>query len=66
MPFYKEQMSKGHLVVTFDITYPQPGEINDKDYAKLALILGQQLDTKIVKGENVKVLEHYQDPTAHH
>lgn len=66
MPFFKEQMSKGHLVITFDIVYPQPGEINDKDYAKLASILGQPLQQKVEKTANVRILEHYEDPKAHH
>lgn len=65
MPFYKSPMSKGHLVVTFDIEYPQPGEISDKEYARLAILLNQTIPKAMVT-QNVRTLEHYEDPRAHH
>lgn len=48
MPFYKSPMSKGHLVITFDIQYPQPGEVNDKEYARLAALLGQAIPKPMI------------------
>lgn len=44
MPFYKDPMSKGNLIVVFEVQYPEKKQIMEKDYAKLAEIFHQPLN----------------------
>jgi DnaJ family protein A protein 2 len=44
MPFYKDPMSKGNLIVIFEIDFPKKGEINHKHYKVLSEILKQPLN----------------------
>ena len=44
MPFYKDPISKGNLVVVFEVQFPAKGELEENNFNKLADILGQPLN----------------------
>jgi hypothetical protein len=44
MPFYKDPMSKGNLIVVFEVVFPAKGAVDQNDYAKLAEIFKQPLN----------------------
>jgi hypothetical protein len=44
MPFYKDAMSKGNLIIVFEVVFPAKGEIDPNSYAKLAEIFKQPLN----------------------
>lgn len=44
MPFFKDPMSKGNLVIVFEVVFPAKGEVDPNDYKKLSSILGQPLN----------------------
>jgi DnaJ family protein A protein 2 len=44
MPFYKDPISKGNLIIVFEINFPAKEELEERDFKKLADILEQPLN----------------------
>lgn len=62
MPFYKDSMSKGNLIVIFEIDFPKKGEIDPKSYKALSEILGQPLNPEAAERVgDANYLEEYKE-----
>lgn len=46
MPFYKDPMSKGNLIILFQVQFPENNKIDKVEYKSLADIFNQSLNTE--------------------
>lgn len=46
MPFYKDSMSKGNLIILFQIEFPHNKQIDAKEYKSLADIFNQPMNAE--------------------
>lgn len=61
MPFYKDPMSYGNLVVEFFIDFPKKNSFSKEKIDKLIGILGMDIEKPVTKGKKRLILEEYSE-----